>query len=109
EEFRGAHLGSARDRGARERGVQQIRQADLEAQPARNRRHEVVYGGMALDRRVPLDGDRAHLAYAPEVIALEVDDHHVLGAFLRVVEELRGERRVVARAVATRARALAGP
>src|SRR5207237_4684515 len=109
DDLHGTHLGSARDRAARERGAQEIRQADLEAQPARNRRHEVVHRRMALDHRVTLDGNRTHLAHAPEVVALEVDDHHVLGALLRVAEELRGERRVVARAVATRARALDGP
>ena len=34
--------------------------------------------------------DRARLAHAREVVALEVDDHHVLGRVLRVVDVLAG-------------------
>jgi hypothetical protein len=46
------------------------------------------------DVRVGLDDhqlvhrDRAVLADPPEVVAAEVDEHHVLGALLRVAQQL---------------------
>ena len=44
-------------------------------------------------------------ATRPEVVAPEVDEHHVLGALLRVALELLGEQRVLARVGAARPRA----
>jgi hypothetical protein len=38
--------------------------------------------------------DAARLGDPAEVVSLEVDDHHVLGALLRVGDELGDERRV---------------
>ena len=52
-----------------------------------------------------LDLDGAVLAHPPEVVAAEVDEHHVLGALLLVGEQLRGDAAVGLGVVAARARA----
>jgi hypothetical protein len=41
-----------------------------------------------LDGHQLVDGDRAVLAHAPEVVAAEIDEHDVLGTFLRILEQL---------------------
>ena len=42
-----------------------------------------------------LDLDRPVLAHAAEVVAAEVDEHHVLGPLLGVGEQLLGDRAVL--------------
>jgi hypothetical protein len=51
---------------------------------------------VALDLHVFRDGHRARPAHAAEVVASEVDEHHVLGALLRVALELLGEQLILA-------------
>ena len=85
----------------RERRAQQVAVADAVAQRARDLGDEVPDAGVRLGarraagaRRVPVRAD------APEVVAHQVDDHHVLGAVLRRGRErargavLGGSRRV---------------
>ena len=48
---------------------------------------------------------RAVLAHAAEVVAAEVDEHHVLGALLLVGEQVCGDRLVLVGVAAARARA----
>ena len=60
---------------------------------------------VALDLHAALDLDRARLAHAAEVVAAEVDEHHMLGAFLRVGEQLALERGVFLERAAARTRA----
>ncbi len=60
---------------------------------------------VALDLHVLADGDRAGAAHAAEVVPAEVDEHHVLGALLRVALELLGEELVLAGVGAARTRA----
>ena len=57
------------------------------AQPARDLADDVEDVRVGLDDHVLVDADRAVLADAAEVVAAEVDQHHVLGALLRVVEQ----------------------
>ena len=52
--------------------------------------HDVAVG---LDLHQLVDVHAAVLAHAPEVVAPEVDEHHVLGALLLVGEQLRAIRR----------------
>ena len=58
---------------------------------------------VALDLHVLARGHGARLGDAAEVVPPEVDEHHVLGAFLGVVAELVGEPVVVRRRRAARA------
>ena len=46
---------------------------------------------IALDEHQPLDLDRAVFANAAQVVATEIDEHDVLGAFLGIGEKLRFE------------------
>ena len=49
--------------------------------------------GVGLDDHQLVDLDRAVLADPAEVVAAEVDEHHVLGALLGVLEQALGARR----------------
>ena len=65
---------------------------DVGAAPPAHRAHEMVRGrGGASTAHSAGTCDRARLAHAAEVVAGEVDDHHVLGAVLRA----RAQRRRV--------------
>ncbi len=46
------------------------------------------YVGIPLDDHKLGDADRAVLTYAPQVVAPQVDQHHMLGALFRVREQL---------------------
>ncbi len=74
-------LGRSGHRARGEGGAQQLRVAGLRAQAARDGRDHVPDPGVRLDAR-PAGGDRAVLADPSEVVAHEVDDHHVLGRVL---------------------------
>ena len=60
-------------------------------------RDEVQDVGVALDVHVLAHGDRARPRNAPEVVPPEVDEHHVLGALLRIALQLLGEELVLGR------------
>ena len=62
--------------------------------------HDVRVG---LDDHEALDLDDAVLADAAEVVAAEVDEHHVLGALLLVGEQLVADRAVLLERRAARA------
>ena len=77
----------------------------LVAQRADHARDDVHHVAVVLDRHEVLDLDAAVLAHAAEVVAAEVDEHHVLGALLRVGEQLLGDPPVVLGVRPARARA----
>ena len=81
----GRELRRAGDRARRERGGEQLGPADARrAAGPRTVRHQVDEAGVLLDRaqrRAP--STEPALAHPAEVVADEVDDHHVLGAVLR--------------------------
>ena len=64
--------------------------------------HDVAVG---LDRHQLVDGDAPVLADPAEVVAAEVDEHHVLGTLLVIAEQLGGDLPVLFRAGTSRARA----
>ena len=68
-------------------------------------RDDVHHVRVALDHHVLGDPHRADLRDAADVVAAEVDQHDVLGALLRVGEQLRGERPVLLGVGAAAARA----
>ena len=61
--------------------------------------HDVHHVRIALDHHLLGHAHAAGLRDAADVVAAEVDQHHVLGALLRVGQQLGGERRVFARAL----------
>ena len=77
-----AHLRGAADRAGREAGAQHLERRDAVAQLADDLRDEVRDVREALDLHVARDPHGARLADAREVVAAEVDEHHVLGPVL---------------------------
>ena len=76
------------DRAAREGRAQDLGQPDAGTQAALDRRDEMRHTGeLALDHQLR-PANRPDPADAREVVALEIDDHHVLGSVLRVVDVL---------------------
>ena len=63
-------------------------------------------GGRSLEPAQPRHADAAGPADAPEVVAQDVHDHHVLGAVLGARQQLAGERPVAGGVAAARAGAL---
>jgi hypothetical protein len=57
---------------------------------------------VALDLAIRVDVDRARARDAAQVVAREIDEHHVLGVFLGVREQLVLERDVVLAGLAAR-------
>ena len=78
---------------------------DVRAQAAAHVGDDVMHVGIGLDAHELIDAHGAGFADSPEVVALEVDQHHVLGALLRMRGELRSLRDIAARPAAARARA----
>ncbi len=101
DDLHGAALGRARDRAARERRLEQAARGRRRRAGGRApcSRGAAPWGARARRAR-PLDGDAARLADAPEIVALEVDDHDVLGAILgRRAQGLAHSRPARARAL----------
>ena len=73
---------------------------------ALDRRHQMVHAGMRLEREQLPRGHRAVARHAAEVVAREVDDHHVLGHVLRAGAQRERQAAVLGRIRVARARAL---
>ena len=84
-------LRRAGDRAGRERGAHEVRVGRALAHARGHVRDEMPHAGVRLGPALR-GGDRAVARDAPEVVAREVDDHHVLGRVLG-----GGEQRVRAR------------
>src|SRR5690606_16856188 len=101
-----AYLRRAGDRAARERGAHEIERVSGRAQPPDDRADEMMDVREALDVEQLLDGDAAGFADLAEIVAQEIDDHHVLRAILRARAKLGRERRVAHGIRGARPRAL---
>ena len=58
---------------------------------------DVHHLAVALDEELIGDGDGADLGNAADVVAAEIEQHQMLGAFLRIGEEFRLERLILVR------------
>ena len=84
------HLRCAGDRSRREACAQQVERRDAVAQVARHLRDEVRHVGVAFYLEELLDLDGARHADTREIVAAEVDEHHVLGSILLGCEQPLG-------------------
>ena len=84
--------------------AQRVHRADASRSVPGDRRDDVHDVRVGLDRHERVDGDGAVLAHAAEVVAPEVDEHHVLGALLLVGEQARRRSRASSAASAPRGR-----
>ncbi len=64
---------------------------------------------ISLDRHQLVDFDAAVSGHAPYIVALEVDQHHMLGALLLVADKLFGIRKILLLACSPRPRACNRP
>ena len=86
-------------------GDERIEVVAILGEPAVDGRDEVHDVRVALERHVLRHAHRAELADAAEIVAAEVDEHHVLGAFLLVALQLLGQPQVLLLVAAARPRA----
>src|SRR5450759_4412543 len=101
-----AQLGRAGDRAARKAAAQQIERVAALPQPAGHRADQVMHRGEALDLEQLRHLDRAQFAVLRQVVAQQIDDHHVLGAVILARAQRLGEISVEPRMTGTRPRAL---
>ena len=97
DDLHAAHLRAAGDRATRKHRADHAAGRDLGAQVAAHVADDVVHVRIALDRHQFVDLDAARRADATEVVAFEIDQHHVLGAFLGMGDELGRITRVLHR------------
>ena len=64
----------------------------------------MMHVSVGLHAHVLIDTHRAAGAHPPQIVALQVDQHHVFGAFLLVVQQRSDQRGIDAPAVAPRGR-----
>ena len=95
DELHRPDLRGARQGAGREHGPQRVERIELRAEARLDVRHEVEDVAVALDLHVLADADRAGARDPAEVVPPEVDQHHVLGALLRIALELLGQQRIL--------------
>ena len=95
DDLHAAHLGAAGDRAAGEHRPDEVDGVARRVQVAAHVAHDVDHVRVVLVDHELRDAHGAVLADAPEVVALEVDQHDVLGAVLGVEVELLGQRVVL--------------
>ena len=106
EDLHRPDLRGAGDRAAGERRREQVERVAALGQDAGHGRDEVLDGGRPLEPAQARDADAPRPADPAEVVAQDVDDHHVLGAVLGARQQLARERPVLR---ARRGRAAACP
>ena len=89
-------LGAPDSVPGREDRAQRVECVELGLEPPLDVRHEMEDVAVALDLHVLADGHGPRPRDPPEVVAAEVDEHHVLGTLLGVALELLGEQGVLA-------------
>ena len=100
-----ADLRRTRHRAGGERRAKHVEPGHALAQLALDLTHDVQHVRVLLDAHELRDGHRAIPRDATDVVAPEIDEHHVLGALFLVGEKLGGESFVVERRRAARSRA----
>ena len=84
---------------------QRVEMIVLVGELAFDRRHQVHHVRVALEPHVLRHAHAAVLADAADVVAPEIDEHHVLGALLLVALQLVGEAQILLLGAAARPRA----
>jgi hypothetical protein len=90
-------------RAGRETGDQRIEMVLILGERAVHRRHQVHDVRVALEPHVLRHADGAVLADTAEIVAAEIDEHHVLGTLFFVALQLFAEAQIFILAAAARA------
>ena len=96
DELHRADLRRPRQRPRREDRAKRVERVELRLEPPLDVRDEMEDVAVALDLHVLADGHGPRPRDPAEVVAAEVDEHHVLGSLLGVALELLGEQGVLA-------------
>src|SRR6185436_11947954 len=104
-----ANLGRTAERAGRKGRSHEVEWRASGAESAFDLRHDVHDVTVALDDHQVFDLHAAEIAHAPDVVAGQINQHHMLGPFLGVGQQLSFERGVLGRRLATPARAGDGP
>jgi hypothetical protein len=89
----------------RERRLQHVERAEARPQHPFDVRHDVHHVRVALDDHPVGHFHRSGDGDAADVVARQVDQHHVLGDLLRVLDQLFRQRDIVLRRLPARTRA----
>src|SRR5690606_33198636 len=103
DDLQRADLGRAADGAGGEGGAQHVGVAQPRLQRAGDFADDVHDVAVALDHELFADPDAARLADAADVVAAEVDQHQVLGAFLGVGQQFGFQRAIFLDGPAARA------
>ena len=87
DELHGPHLRRAHQRAGGECGGKEVEGVLAGGQLALHAADDVHDVAVALDAAVGVDVDGARRGHPPEIVAGEIDQHHVLGVFLFVGEQ----------------------
>ena len=109
DDLHAAHLRAPGDRAARKQRAQRVHRRAIGAQPAAHVGDDVMHVRIGLGDHVFVHRHAARLADAAEIVALEVDQHDVFGALLRMRHEFGGIAPILLGDAVARARAGDGP
>ena len=96
DELHRPDLRGAGQRACREDRPERIERVEVRLEPRLDVRHEMEHVAVALDLHVLADRHGPRPGDAAQIVAAQVDEHHVFGAFLGVALELLGQQRVFA-------------
>ena len=85
------HLWRARDGAGWKARAQRVDRVVARIEPADHVRHDVHDVAVALDRELFGHADRPDLGDATDIVAAEIEQHQVFGAFLLVSQKIGGE------------------
>ena len=95
DDLHAAHFRAAGDRAARKHGGDYLPGRDVVAQLAAYVGHDVVHVRLAFHGHQFIDANAARTTHATQVVALQVDQHHVFGTFLRMANQFPDSRGIV--------------
>ena len=103
DDFHRPHLGRAGQRAGGEGGAEYVEIIDTRREQAFDVGHDVHDMGVALDDHLVGDLDAAGLRDAANIVARQIDQHDMFGAFFFITQQFFGQGAVLLRRGATRA------
>jgi hypothetical protein len=104
DQLHGAYLGRAHQRTRGKGCGEQVECVLRGIQAALHAAHDMHDMAVALDHPVGIDGHRARDRHAPQIVAREIDEHHVLCILFRIAQQFGFQRRIASLVRAARPR-----
>ena len=108
QQLHGGEFRRAGDRAARKQRLQHLQQIHIRPRLRANGRGHLPDAGVALKCEKLINLYAASVCYAPQIIAQQIDNHHILGAVFGRCAQRLGKLRVLRRPQPAWARALHG-